>query len=201
MMKSSMTKSSMFLLLSATAGALVTAPAAGQVTLTPMVGVHVPASDLEGLREQAEQSRVERGGTMALGLAVELGWLRGSIAYATGATLTEKGVQGGEDIGEGSVLAAAADIVWRPLPRLLVQPYLLGGAGVKREDYSWNQSGTSDVFPADRSEFALHFGVAADVMLGRLGIMAEVTDFLGRQPDGGFAQHDAFVFVGLRVRM
>jgi hypothetical protein len=37
-------------------------------------------------------------------------------------------------------------------------------------------------------------------MLGGFGIMAEVTDYITRS-EGGFGQHDAFAFVGLRVRV
>src|SRR5690606_32589739 len=102
---------------------LPAAPAAAQVYITPAVGVFIPASDLEDLEGQAEQTRFDRSGTLGLGLNLEFGWLRGSIAYATGANISEEGVDG--EVGDGSVLAAAADLVVRPLPRILVQPYLL----------------------------------------------------------------------------
>src|SRR5690606_16752071 len=90
------------------------APADAQVYITPAVGVFIPASDLDDLQDQAEQTRLDRSGTFGLGLNLELGWLRGSVAYATGAEISEEGVDGGE-IGDGSVLAVAADLVVRPL--------------------------------------------------------------------------------------
>lgn len=184
------------------AAAAIAAPSAAsaQVTITPAAGAFIPASDLASLREGADRARIERAGTLGLGLNLELGWLRGSVAYATGATLSESGVDGRENIGDGSLLAAAVDVVLRPLPRVLVQPYVLGGAGLKREDYSFRDAAIENPLPADRSEFALHVGAGADLMLGGFGVMVEITDFISRKPDGGFGQHDAFAMLGVRIR-
>jgi hypothetical protein len=182
------------------AGDAQTARAQG-ITITPALGAFIPASELRELQEQAEQRRLDRSATLGLGLNVELGWLRGSLAYATGATLTDRGVTDAGDVGDGSVLALAADVVWRPLPRLLVQPYLLGGGGIKRQDYSYDDEGLEDVFPDDKTDFTLHFGVGADAWLGGIGVMAEVTDFLSRRGDDTFGQHDAFILVGLKFRL
>lgn len=186
------------------AGLLVlpAAPAAAQIYITPAAGVFIPASDLEDLEGQAEATRLSRSGTLGLGVNLELGWLRGSVAYATGATISDEGVTGEDEIGDGSVLAVAADLIVRPLPRLLVQPYLLGGVGLKRQDFSYNDDGVgTNPLPSDKTDFALHAGLGADVMLGRIGIMAEVTDYITRNEDSTFGQHDAFAMVGLRVRL
>ena len=178
------------------------AAGAAQIHITPALGAYIPASDLKDLRNQAEQTKLDREGSLGLGLNIEMGWLRGSIAYASGGTITDEGVQDREDIGDGSVLAAAADIVLRPLPRLLVQPYLLGGVGFKRLDYSWNDDGVStNPLPADKRELALHGGVGADLMFGPIGIMAEVTDFVSKDEEDKWGMHDAFVLVGLRLRL
>jgi hypothetical protein len=177
-------------------------PAAAQIYITPALGVFIPASDLEDLEGQAEQTRFDRSGTLGLGLNVELGWLRGSVAYATGATISDEGISGEDEIGDGSVLAVAADLVLRPLPRLLVQPYVLGGVGLKRQDFSYDDDGIgTNPLPSDKTDFAVHAGLGADVMLGRVGIMAEITDYITRNEDSTFGQHDAFAMVGLRVRM
>jgi hypothetical protein len=186
----------------AAALALPAMPAAAQIHITPAIGVFVPASDLEDLEGQAAQTRFDRSGTLALGLNLELGWLRGSIAYATGATISDDGISGEDEIGDGSVLAAAADIVLRPLPRLLVQPYLLGGVGLKRQDFSYDDEGLgTNPLPSDKTDFALHAGVGADVMFGRIGIMAEISDYITSNEDRSFGQHDAFGLIGLRVRL
>jgi hypothetical protein len=192
-------------LMSAAAAAILFAGlpegAAAQIHITPAFGAYIPASDLRDLRDETDQRRLSREGTLGLGLNVDARWLRGSIAYASGATINDSGVQNRDEVGDGSVLAVAADIVLRPLPRLLVQPYLLGGLGLKRVDYSYSQQGLSNPLPADQREVALHAGVGADLMLGRIGIMAEITDYITRHDDGGFGQHDAFAFIGLRFRI
>jgi hypothetical protein len=195
-------KRNMFVTVAAVA-AFVAMPAEGaaQLHVTPAIGAYIPASNLQALREETQQRRLEREGTFGLGLNLDAGWLRGSIAYASGASISESGVQNRDALGDGSVLAVAADLVLRPLPRLLVQPYLLGGLGLKRLDYSYTQEGLSHPLPADRREVALHAGLGADLMLGRIGIMAEITDYITRHEDGGFGQHDAFAFVGLRYRL
>jgi hypothetical protein len=185
------------------AAIMIAAPstASAQIYITPAAGAWIPASDLQDLRNEAEQRRLERQGSLGLGLNIEAGWFRGSIAYASGATITDGGVRNGDDLGDGSVLALAGDIVLRPLPRLLVQPYGLVGAGLKRQDYSYSRDGIgSNPLPADRRDLALHAGIGADLMIGGIGIMAEVTDYITRQ-DGNFGQHDAFVLVGLRLRL
>jgi hypothetical protein len=90
----------------------------------------------------------------------------------------------------------------RPLPRLLVQPYLLGGVGLKRQDFSFTDDGLGEnPLPSDRTDLALHVGIGADLMLGGVGIMAEVTDYVTRTEEKTFGQHDAFAFVGLRIRL
>jgi hypothetical protein len=176
--------------------------AAAQIHITPAVGAFIPASDLRDLRDQAEQTRLDRSGTLGLGLNIDFGWLRGSMAYATGATISDDGVSGEGDIGDGSVLAVAADLVVRPLPRVLVQPYLLGGIGLKRQDFSFESDGLGEnPLPSDRTDFAWHVGVGADVMLGRIGVMAEITDFITKTEEKTFGQHDAFALVGLRIRL
>jgi hypothetical protein len=195
-----MRRSILLAALAAGLGLTAATPAAAQIHLTPALGVFIPASDLQDLEGQAAQTRLDRSGTLGLGLNIELGWLRGSVAYATGATISDDGVTGEDEIGDGSVLAAAADLVLRPLPRLLVQPYLLGGVGLKRQDFSFDDDTVADL-PEDRSDLALHVGVGADLMLGGFGIMAEITDYITRNEDDSFGQHDAFAMVGLRVRL
>lgn len=173
--------------------------AAQGIHVTPAFGVFIPASDLEGIREGAQAAEVSREGTLGIGLNIESGWLRGSLAYASGATLSEAGTNG--DIGDGSVLAIAADVVIRPLPRLLVQPYLLGGAGFKNQSFSYDRDGIGDALPEDQRDLTLHVGIGADVMFGRIGIMAEISDYISQNGNDEWGQHDAFAMVGLRLRL
>ncbi|MEX1184138.1 MAG: outer membrane beta-barrel protein [Gemmatimonadota bacterium] len=185
--------------------ALLAAPTGAHaqgIHVTPAIGVFIPASDLQGVQAGAEDLRGSREGTLGLGLNIEAGWLRGSLAYASGASvsLEDGGTEG--EVGDGSVLAVAADIVVRPLPRLLVQPYLLGGIGFKRQDYSYDDEGAgSNPFTEEQRDVALHVGIGGDVMLGGLGVMAEITDYITRTEDDDWGQHDAFLLVGLRFRL
>src|SRR5919109_1153908 len=75
------------------------------------------------------------------------------------------------------------------------------GSGIKRQDYSYDDEQFENVFPAEKTDFTVHFGLGADLWLGGIGIMAEVTDFLSRNADDSLGQHDAFVLVGLRYRL
>lgn len=177
------------------------APAAAQgIAVMPQMGVYLPASDFYELRDEADQVRLEKEGTLGLGLALELAWFRASVAYATGARLNERGVSGRQDIGDGSVLAAAADVVVRPLPRFLVQPYLLGGVAIKDASYEADDD-QDDPFPRADTEVGAHVGIGFDLMLGRFGIVAEITDFITRDPADDWKVHDAFAMVGIKLRL
>jgi hypothetical protein len=168
------------------------------ITFTPQIGVYIPGDDFESVRSGADSVRVNKEGALALGLNVDIGFLRGSIAYASAATLNGSGSQG--EVGEGKLLAAAADLVLRPIPRLLIlQPYLIAGAGMRRADYDYDSDGVGNAFPENESDFALHAGIGADVKLGPIGISAEITDFISKNEDDKWKRHDAFAFVGLKL--
>lgn len=168
------------------------------ISITPQIGVYIPGDSFDALEQGGQEVRVKKEGSLALGLNLDLGILRGSLAYASAATLSESGTTG--EIGDGKILAVAADLVLRPLPRILVQPYLLVGAGLRRADYSYDDEGF-DAFPKDDSEFAAHVGVGADLMLGPVGVSAELTDFISKDENDDWKRHDAFGFVGLKLRL
>jgi hypothetical protein len=181
--------------LSATALLAVALPAArAQIVIEPMVGGYVPASNVNQVQSSATDIAKTRDGTLSLGLNVGLGMLRGSLAYASGTTIKNAAKQ---DIGKGNVLAAAADLVIRPLPRIFIQPYLLAGAGEKF--YKYDNASTLLASGGDDRDFAFHGGLGADVMLGKFGVAAELTDFLSKGADSKWNVHDAFLMVGLRV--
>lgn len=173
------------------------------VHLTVNGGAYRQASDFVTLKSGAEEIDLDAGTTFSLGANLELGPLRATAAYVSGATLTRHGVSGKDKIGEGTLLAAAADIVLRPIPRLLgLQPYLLGGVGLKRNSYNFEDQGLPVDFKdyKSKSDFSLHWGVGADFMFGRIGVMAEVNDFV-TYTDKKFGTHDAFGVIGLRLRL
>jgi len=171
------------------------------ISITPQIGFYVPGNDLDSLRAGAQSVRVNREGNLALGLNIDIGFLRGSLAYASSAKLNDQ-TSTNTKIGDAKVLAVAGDVVLRPIPRLIiVQPYLLLGAGLRRTNYSYESSGISNAFPKDDSDFALHGGVGADIMLGPIGVSAEITDFVSKNTEDKWKQHDAFGFVGLKLKI
>jgi hypothetical protein len=166
-----------------------------QVALTPMFGGYLPANNVQQVTTDARSVAETRQGTLSLGLNLDLGALRGTLAYASGTTIQNANRQ---DIGKGNVLGAAADLVVRPLPRILVQPYLIAGAGEKF--FKYDQSATlADGTP--QHVFALHGGLGADVMLGPVGVAAELTDFLSRDAANKWDNHDAFLMMGLKLKL
>jgi len=166
-----------------------------QVSITPMVGGYVPASDVNQISGSASNIAKTRDGTLSLGADIDFGLLRGTLAYASGTTIKNASRQ---DIGKGSVLATTADLVIRPLPRIFVQPYLVAGAGEKF--YKYEDSPTL-LSGGDRKAFALHGGLGADLMLGSIGVVAELTDFVSKGADDKWNVHDAFLMAGLKLRL
>src|SRR5262249_17305861 len=138
--------------------------AVAQVTITPMVGGYIAASDVNQVSSGAQNLVRSRDGTLSLGAALDFGSLRGTLAYASGTTIKSRSSQ---DPGKGSMLATTADLVIRPLPRILVQPYVIAGAGEKFYRYDDNAS----VFTGGNTKaFGLHGGLGADVMMGSVGV-------------------------------
>src|SRR5688500_18639298 len=68
------------------------------ITLAQMFGAYTQASSFASLRSNAQELRVERESALALGLNVEFGAVRGSLAYVSGATLNEKGASNTTEI-------------------------------------------------------------------------------------------------------
>lgn len=178
--------------------ALVTAfapVAEAQVTITPMVGGYIPASDIHQVQSGAQNVAKTRDGTLSLGANIDFGALRGTVAYASGTTIKNASK---EEIGKGSVLATTADLVIRPLPRILVQPYFVAGAGEKFYRYDETASLLSG---GNTHAFGWHGGIGADVMLGSIGVAGELTDFVSKGVDDKWNVHDAFLMVGLKLRL
>jgi hypothetical protein len=174
---------------------LAALPAAAHAqSVTAMIGGYVPGSSVHQVTSDAQTLAESRQGTMSLGLNLDLGMLRGSLAYASGTTIQNANRQ---DVGKGNVLGAAADLVIRPLPRIFVQPYLIAGAGEKF--YKYDQSAFSTA--SDRRAFALHGGVGADLNLGPVGVAAELTDFVSKDASAKWNVNDAFLMVGLKLNL
>lgn len=168
---------------------------AQSTNITPLIGGYVPAGDWVELKTGAEGVANRREGTRSQGLNVEFGSFRASLAYASGMNIKDATRQ---NVGTGKVFGYAGDFVVRPVMRMLVQPYILGGVGEKF--YKFDQA---SIIPPDfdTRRFAFHGGVGVDVMLGSIGIAAEVTDFVSKGERQNWNVHDGFAMVGLRLRL
>ncbi len=175
--------------------AIAASPSLAHAQFSIVAGGYVPASNVHQVTSGAQTIAEQRQGTLSLGANYEFGMFRVSSAYATGTTIQNANRQ---DIGKGNVLGLAGDLVIRPLPRLLVQPYVLAGAGKTFYKYDQNTTFTDNT---TQSRFAFHGGLGADVKLGGVGVMAELTDFLSKDAADKWNVHDAFFMVGLKLGM
>lgn len=180
------------------------------VQLVPKIGAYLPVSDLAEAQSGAQTIAKELEASLAIGLGVELDLpmlpvnLRGNLEYATGSEVSSEGV--GAEANETTLLVVVGDVVFRPLPRIVVvQPYLLAGAGLKRYDFDI-QEGTATAFD-DESDFTFHLGVGVDIKLGPIALLAEVSDYISKfEPANGTTgesesktQNDLFGMVGFKV--
>ena len=177
---------------------------AQSITISPLVGIYGQANSLDHLRSQADSIiNIKRESALALGANLELGFLRASLNYVSGATIKRNGSTSG-DLGKGKILMGAADAVIRPIPRIVVfQPYALAGIGFKKFDYDVHNTSFGSL--KNNSTAAFHVGLGADLMFGGVGIVGEVTDYVSKgQADASGdkpLQHDAYGLVGLRLRL
>lgn len=203
-----------FLVTSVLAGAfalVLAVPAAAQapgldVKLNPRIGLYVPLTDLG----EVGSDTWALDNSLAVGLGVELQLaalpfgIRGNLDYATSSTvnLESGGVEQGET--DATLLAISADLVFRPLPRVVVlQPYLFAGGGLKQYDFDLGEAGDFES-EVDESDPTVHLGVGLDFGLGPLALNAEVADYISwfEITDGDSEmQHDLFVMVGFSIGM
>ena len=174
------------------------APAAAQaVKLNPRVGAYVPLTDFTEVTSGIE---TERTGSLALGLGAELGLvglpfnIRANLDYVTGSEIDAAGTA--IDGVDTKILMVAGDLVFRPLPKLiLIQPYLYAGGGLRQYDFDTDNTEALE----DASDPVIHVGGGLDLSLGSLALNAEIGDYISwyEVRDSEATQHDLFVSVGL----
>lgn len=193
----------------ATVLAFGAAPAAAQAPgvdfkLNPRIGIYVPLTDLG---EVSEGTSVAMDNSLAVGLGAELQLaalpfgIRANLDYATSSQVNFQTGELESEEGETTLLAVAADLVFRPLPRVVVlQPYLFVGGGLKQYDFD-----TEDIEGfQDESDPTVHLGAGLDFGLGPLALNAEVSDYISwfeLTNDESEMQHDLFVTVGFSIGM
>ncbi|MGK7311930.1 MAG: outer membrane beta-barrel protein [Candidatus Longimicrobiales bacterium M2_2A_002] len=179
------------------------APAAAQapgveLKLNPRVGAYVPLTDFSEVTSGID---TERTGSLALGLGAELGLgglpfnLRANLDYVTGSEIDAAGTT--IDGVDTRILMVAGDLVFRPLPKLiLIQPYLYAGGGLRQYDFDTDDTQALE----DASDPMIHLGGGLDLSLGALALNAEIGDYISWyevQDSDSETQHDLFVSVGL----
>ena len=94
--------------------------------------------------------------------------------------------------GDGTFTAVTGDLILRPIPRFLIQPYAIGGLGAQKiagpslQDENWR--------------FTTQVGLGADLRLGRRGVIlgVEAVDYLSGF-GGGNVTHHAFIAAVLGI--
>jgi hypothetical protein len=181
--------------------ALIAAPADAQFfKVNPKVGLYVPLTDLGEITGEA----VALDHSLALGLGLELGVpflpfnVRANLDYASDVAVTQEGID--EEAGRTTLLAVAADAVFR-LPRMvLAQPYLFAGGGLKQYDFKTEDASSF----RDTSDPTVHLGGGLDLGFGSFSLNAEIGDYISwfeLQDGDSEMQHDLFVMIGFSVGM
>jgi hypothetical protein len=201
--------------LTALGSALLAPPASAQIRLIPQVGLYQPFTKLPAAGAGFEE--VKKQASFAFGAGIELGQpdkvsFRLNVLHATDSEVPVRdriGVGCQTNCARSTVSTATATLILRPIPNIiLVQPYLLGGGGVKRYDYTKQdlQDEGLRTLLNDQNQLTGHLGVGAEVNLGVARLIGEVSDLLSAYDDGqstmgntNHLQHDLFVTVGLVI--
>ena len=186
---------------------LLPAPGGSQLRLIPHVGLYAPVTDLgtvntaEGIRDVGE-----RESSLAYGVSLELGeggfWaIRATGLYGSDAEVPVEGVGCNEETCSlrSTVLGLAGSLVLRPLPStLLIRPYVLAGAGMKRYDFDFRfASPLEDLLNQERQVTGL-LGLGLEWDVGLLAGTVELSDYVsGDVLKDGETQHDFFLTMGI----
>ncbi len=167
-----------------------------QVRFVPSMGAYAPLSEVGEIRDGEGASVLEAGrraSTLALGAGVEVGPLRGlanlrgEVTWATSADVPVRGIGCTDCELRSSVLATSAALVFRPfLDLMVVQPYLVLGAGAVRYDFDWRDMGNEgpgDYF-RDQTRPTLQLGLGAQFHLGGLRPRLELNGHFSRYEPG-----------------
>ena len=173
-------------------------------------GYYVPTQDLgfladAGIGQAVEFGERERSFAYSLGLELAVSGPisgRATLAYGTTADLAVEEGMCPECESRNNLLNATAALVFRPLPSgVPVQPYLLGGGGVKHYDLSsLDELHRSPL--QDQTRRTMLLGVGIEVRVGPLRIVTELSDYISPifgDGDAETTQHDLFWTAGLML--
>jgi hypothetical protein len=172
------------------------------LNLGARAGIFAPLSALAETTqgELKLKSGIGIGASLELDLPLSPVNVRANVDAALGSKLELDGEELGDS--EVDVVAFTGDLVYRPVPRLVTfQPYLLAGAGIKRYSFESAFGGISE----SESDFTGHVGLGADLKVGPLAVLAELSDYISsfKNESTGESklQNDVFVMLGFRIGM
>jgi len=166
------------------------AAAQGGLRLLPQLGLYAPMSDLTQVRDGGETlfEAGKKSSTVGLGLALELGALRGQLNYATASDIPIDGIGCESCDARSTLLTATVGLVLHPLPQVLVfRPNVLLGIGVKRYDFDPGQlSGDEDWRGVleDQTQFAAQLGLGLELEVLGVEPQLEFSAYLSRFEPG-----------------
>ena len=187
---------------------LVPAVASAQIpginlNLGARAGMFSPASTLAETTfgDLKLKSGLGVGASLELDLPLSPINVRANLDAALGAKVMLDDVEGDEEV---DVIAITGDLVFRPLPRIVVfQPYLLAGAGIKKYSFESDPAFPDD--DLDESDFTGHVGLGGDLKLGPIAVLAELSDYISSFKNEGTGdsklQNDLFIMIGFRIGM
>lgn len=175
------------------------------IRLNPRIGLYTPLTDLTDASSTIEAAKLDN--SLAIGLGIEFDFamlpvgLRANLDYATSSSVNFEN-SSINDTNETTLLALTGDLIFRPLPRVVVlQPYLFAGGGIKKYDFSWDAASVETI--ENDSDPTIHLGGGLDFGLGPLALNAELGDYMSwfKPADGedSTMQHDLFVTVGFSI--
>lgn len=166
------------------------------LTLIPRIGAFLSGvSTLEaipnaaGRAPQNEESVLTWGGSLAFGSRDGPVNLRLTAARTAGSLASTEDTDGSSpQAARERILALTGDLVVRPVPRLLLQPYVIGGMGTRRLSVSTEEDPNWDL--------AAQVGLGVDVRLDDVTLGLEFVDYMTGLPGtDGDLQHDTFIFL------
>lgn len=178
------------------------------LTLMPKLGAFLSGvssfgdiSDETGSALGGDQSVLSWGGSVAFGARNGTVNFRFTGLQTTGSLVsTDEGVESTEVPIPEKLLLLTGDLILRPIPRFLVQPYVIGGGGGRRLSIRGVEGIASEFDTGPRWDPTVQVGVGVDLRLGNVTVGLEVVDYLtGFSGAGNGLQHDAFVFLALGV--
>jgi hypothetical protein len=193
---------------------LIAAPVRAQapgvdIRLNPRIGLYTPLTNLGEVTDGTATAALELDNSLALGLGLEFDFaalpfgVRANLDYASSSSVNFEDGPDISDTNEVTMLAVVGDVIYRPLPRVVViQPYFFAGGGLKSYDFQFDNVGDED-FIDNETDPTFHLGGGVDFGFGPLALNAEISDYISSfEPEGSDdseMQHDLFVTLGFSI--